>query len=386
MNYPVIYIDDTRTLKEAIDILSGKSEVFIDLEFDKNHFRYGFNLCLMQIFDGEKCYLIDPLGNVEIERIFPILESPTIEKVCFAFGEDMRLLHHLGCKPVNILDLATVRSLLNRSTLSLSNSLVEELGKKPQISQQKSNWFERPLSADQIAYAVEDVIYLPELKQVLLDDISSLNRTEWVEQEKDLLSRGDWSEAVAGEIVPQKDRKLMTMREWIRYTFLMEFRDQAAQKFNRPAFKVIDKNVMLELAKNPHHAKEWNGLKGIHRNLRNDTIRERIEDLLRQAERSINEQGISAEQSSRPFLDKGSKLRLAQMKKRISFEKDAIFLPIKSEISKDLGEHLANFLLSNRRITGIIEGKIELLPYQKSLLNQYTELLKLPVSSALSED
>jgi len=145
MESKIEYIDDQNSFKEAISKLALSDKLYIDLEFDKNHYRYGFNLCLMQVFDGNTCYLIDPLGNLNIESIFPILENPKIEKVCFAFGEDIRLLHHIGCQPKNVLDLAVVRTLLNKPTLSLSNSLVEELGLEAQSSQQKSNWFARPL-------------------------------------------------------------------------------------------------------------------------------------------------------------------------------------------------------------------------------------------------
>src|SRR5690554_7245294 len=99
------YIDNKESFEKAISILSTKKEIFIDLEFDKNHFRYGFNLCLMQIFDGEICYLIDPLTEREIEHIFPVLENQDIQIVCFAFIKDIRFFILLVEKPIIILNL-----------------------------------------------------------------------------------------------------------------------------------------------------------------------------------------------------------------------------------------------------------------------------------------
>src|SRR5690554_2430340 len=169
------YINDKEGFEKTVAILSSKEAIYIDLEFDKNHFRYGFNLCLMQIFDGETCYLIDPLPDLSIEPIFPVLEDKNIQIVCFAFNEDMRLLHYLGARPNNILDLAIATRLLNYNTLSLNNTLAVFLEDEKYItektSQQKSNWFQRPLTDQQKQYAAEDVLYLPNLKLTLLKHI-----------------------------------------------------------------------------------------------------------------------------------------------------------------------------------------------------------------------
>ena len=62
MESNIQYIDHQESFEKTIAVLASKKTIFIDLEFDKNHFRYGFNLCLMQIFDGENIYLIDPLS------------------------------------------------------------------------------------------------------------------------------------------------------------------------------------------------------------------------------------------------------------------------------------------------------------------------------------
>ena len=77
-------------LNECITQLEAVSQFSIDLEFDKNHFRYGFNLCLMQIFANGICYLIDPLSEeLDIKTIFPVIEDPTKEKIVFSRQQDL---------------------------------------------------------------------------------------------------------------------------------------------------------------------------------------------------------------------------------------------------------------------------------------------------------
>lgn len=377
MSKKIEYIDDQKSFEEALSNLEQSDKLFIDLEFDKNHYRYGFNLCLMQVFEGKTCYLIDPLGNLKIESIFPILENPTIEKVCFAFGEDIRLLHHIGCRPKNVLDLAVVRTLLNKPTLSLSNSLVEELGLEAQSSQQKSNWFARPLTAEQIQYAAEDVLDLPQLRDVLMDELKKMGRTEWMEQEQKQFESEDWTVGTEPEIVPFKDRKQLTMREWIRYSLLMEYRDHLSSKLNRPSYKVIDKNIFLDFAKNPENAGKWKGIKGVHPKLRNDKVESKIKALLEEAENTIKAENIKEGQSSRPEFSAEQRMRNGQIRKEIEHAKTTLFLPIKELLKKEYGEHFSNYLLSNRKIVGIVSGNIKLLDYQKQLLNHYKSNLNI---------
>ncbi|HAW78330.1 MAG TPA: hypothetical protein DCX27_00490 [Balneola sp.] len=377
MDSRIAYIDDELSFKEALSKLEQSDKLYIDLEFDKNHYRYGFNLCLMQVYDGKTCYLIDPLGSLKIDSIFPILENPEIEKVCFAFGEDIRLLHHIGCQPKNVLDLAVVRTLLNKPTLSLSNSLVEELGLEAQSSQQKSNWFARPLTAEQIQYAAEDVFDLPKLRDVLMAELEKMGRTEWMEQEQQQFESEDWTIGAEPEIVPFKDRKQLTMREWIRYSLLMEYRDYLSSKLNRPSYKVIDKNIFIDFAKNPEKVNRWTTIKRVHPKIRNEKVEAKLKSLLAEAEKTIQDDNIKKDQSSRPQITSEQKMRNAQVRKKIVHAKNNVFLPIKELLKKEYGEHFSNYLLSNRRIVGIVSGNIKLLDYQKQLLNQYKNALNI---------
>lgn len=162
-------ITDMTELEECLEHLSQQKEVYLDLEFDKNHFTYGFNLCLMQIASKEECFLIDPIGSLDMGPMFRLLEDLKIRKYTYAFGEDLRLLHHLGCMIKNVGDLATARTLLNEEHVSL-NSLIEDItGKSLPKSQQKSNWSKRPLTEEQLKYAAVDVVYLPQITATILD-------------------------------------------------------------------------------------------------------------------------------------------------------------------------------------------------------------------------
>lgn len=372
MKYPVHYITDDKALEKVVSQLIKKSSIGIDLEFDKNHYRYGFNLCLMQIFDGEECYLIDPLADVNIEKVFPVIESEKITKLCFAFNEDMRLLVHLGATPRGIKDLAVARILTGKQSLSLSNTLIDELGREAQVSQQKSNWFQRPLTDEQKHYAALDVVDLFELQEVLEQQLEEQNRMAWFEQEMIQFEASNWV-AAPFEIVPEKDRKELSLREWMRFEKLMELRDEFAKQLNRPAFKVIDKQIMKDLSINPEKAKNWSAIKRVHPKFRNQHVQDRIVLIISKVEDEIKNQNILKDQSSRKSISKEERLQRNQGRNRLNQLKDTFFKPIKEELTKEVGEHLSNYVLSNRKIQDFVFQNAELLPYQRNLLQKIAD-------------
>ncbi|RFC55617.1 ribonuclease D [Brumimicrobium aurantiacum] len=379
------YIQTNAELATVVETLLKKKEIFIDLEFDKNHFRYGFNLCLMQVFDGENCFLIDPLDGIEIELIFPVLENPDIALVCFAFNEDMRLLHHLGARPNNIVDLGVAMRLLDFETLSLNNSILAVLGEDYPIdtkgSQQKSNWFQRPLTEQQHKYAAEDVLHLPAVKKVLMQNLEEINREEWFAEEMEAFEKHDWSGGEKVAYLTKKDQKTMTLREWIRFEKLMDYREELGASLKRPTYKVWDKKIALLLAKTPAKVKEWKTLKGIHPKLRVDKVQQNVEALLALAEKEITEHKIAENQSSIPALTKEKRLKINQQRTRIQAAKERFFLPIKEELKKEIGENYSNFFLSNRKMTEFATGEQVLLPYQKKMIQNTANKLSLELPS-----
>lgn len=374
-----IYIQNQEKLTQIIPTLSKADYLYIDLEFDKNHFRYGFNLCLMQLSDGENCYLIDPIDGVDVTSLFPILENPAIQKVSFAFGEDLRLLHHLGCFAKNILDLATVRILLNEEHVSLNKLISEITGEELPKSQQKSNWCLRPLSDQQLVYAALDVLYLPELKNTLIKRVIQEEKMAWVEQEIEALNQQNWGDENAYIAIPEKEKRDYTKREWMRYIALINFREEIAAKRNRPSYKIIDKSILTAIAKNPEKLAEWTSLKRIHPSLRKSEIKERLSKVIDGVNDKIEAEKIDKEAPARTTISHDEKIRLREKRNLVEKIKNDFYLPVKNSLSEKYGSNFANFVLSNRKIENIIKNEIELLPYQQELIENIAKELKLNI-------
>jgi ribonuclease D len=383
MKFPVHYITNNNALHQLVEKLKTLPAIGIDLEFDKNHYRYGFNLCLMQIFDGQRCYLIDPLSDITIDLIFPILEDEHIHKVCFAFSEDMRLLTYLGIKTKGVRDLAVARSLTGKPVLSLSNTLIDELNRPAQVSQQKSNWFNRPLTDDQKHYAALDVVDLFELNNTLIKQLEDLNRLSWFDQEMQQFDAANW-ESQPFEIVPEKDRKEFTLQQWMRYEKLMVLRDDIASELKKPAYKVIDKRIMKSLAIDPKQLSSWKKLKGVHPKFRNDAFEKKVSKALKEAQTEIENNKITEDESSRKRLTKAEKLIKSRKRNNLNLIKDGFFKSVKEKLSDEIGSDLCNFILSNRRMEEIVYQRTKLLPYQVELIKNAANQLNLELPKSVN--
>ena len=378
----VSIIRQQQELESVSENLSNQNRIAIDLEFDKNYYRYGFNLCLMQIYDGTRCYLIDPLSNqLTIETIFPVLEDHRVEKVAFAFGEDLRLLHFIGCFPKNVYDLDTAISLLNYSSASLTNHLKNILDIETGKSSQMSNWYDRPLSDQQVQYASEDVLHLFSLHDHLKHEADQKEVADWIDEENRAALNEDYSDTDSNSFVKHKNKKQFSEREWYLYVRLMETREQLSESLNRPSFKVIKKEILMEIAKNHDELKNWTNTRGIHRRLKNDKIRKKLESVLKQAILEADEIGLSESESADTPLSADERTERRLQREKINIAKNELFKPIKEKIETDYGKEVSTFLFSNRIIGEIVtDENPSLLSYKENLLRHYAEHLDLDLT------
>ena len=144
-------------------------EISMDFEGEFNLHCYGEKLCLIQIFDNKKYYIVDPF-TVSKEELKKTLEGREIKLFYDASSDRMLVYKQYGIKIASILDLKILVDLLefkhNALNDILNNLLKLEAYKKKKF--QMYNWTKRPIDEDAIQYALSDVEYLFRLKDVLL--------------------------------------------------------------------------------------------------------------------------------------------------------------------------------------------------------------------------
>jgi ribonuclease D len=366
------HITREKDFDKVISKLRQANFIAVDLEFDSNHHHYGFKLCLMQIFCGNTVYLIDP-QYVDIKRIFPFLEDESIEKIVFSFGEDLKLLHSLNCNPKNIYDISVAVKLLNYDKISLSDVVEKHLGITLEKGSQKSDWCRRPFSEKQKIYAANDVLYLPQIADLIKNETRRKGIENWIDEENKALEKS----GAGGEnknSIKNKDGRNMTLTQWNFYRQLWNFREEKAKILDKPPHQVIDNNFLKEIAVNPSLLNNWAKNKFIHRALKNVETGRYLKKLYEDTKKNAKKDAIPEDEPAfkRPSKDEVRKNR--EKRNQAEKIKEEIFKPVQAAIRYDYGENAVTFILSNKLMDELIRGdKTNLRNYKRELFLKYSE-------------
>jgi len=231
--------------------LDGAATVAIDTEADSLH-HYPGKLCLVQVAsDRGHAHLIDPLALPSLLALGPLCADPTTVKVLHAAENDLAYLKRLyGFSFVSLFDTALAARFLGVAALSLDGLLAQFLELTPVKSRQKDDWSRRPLSAEQEAYALNDVLHLGDLRARLIDELVAKGRFEWVEEECAALAASSLPEKVIDPdaYLKLKGAKDLDQRGWGVLRELHQMREAMALRLDRPPFMIVGNESLVALA------------------------------------------------------------------------------------------------------------------------------------------
>ena len=148
---------------------------------------------------------------------------------------------------------------LGAKTLSLDGLLRTYLGVEPVKSRQKDDWSRRPLTPEQEAYALDDVLHLFELRARLREELRAKGRDTWVEEECAALAALEFPDKVADPdaYLNLKGAKDLDRRGWAILRELCQARESVALALDRPPFMIIGHEALVALAAaRPHTLEE----------------------------------------------------------------------------------------------------------------------------------
>lgn len=180
MNY--IQITDNQTL--AGFCTTAATLLAVDTEFVRTRTFYA-KPGLYQLYDGQNTALIDPLAVTDLSPLWRLLHDPARICLLHAGGEDLELFQHQsGALPARVHDTQLAAAFLGMGTQLGFAPLVERvLGVSLDKAHARTDWLARPLSAEQLRYAADDVIYLYPLYQRLWAQLEQRGLCSWFEQE-----------------------------------------------------------------------------------------------------------------------------------------------------------------------------------------------------------
>lgn len=162
----------------------GSAQVLgLDTEFMRER-TYFAQLCLLQLSFGSQAVCVDPLALPDLSALRPTLSSPRTRKILHAARQDMEVLWPATGALIGLFDTQVAAALIGLPAQIGYGDLVSELlGRSLHKSQTRTDWSRRPLTSEQLAYALDDVRYLPALAETLQARLEQLGRWPWFEEE-----------------------------------------------------------------------------------------------------------------------------------------------------------------------------------------------------------
>ncbi|MGB2402350.1 MAG: ribonuclease D [Akkermansiaceae bacterium] len=228
----------------AQDDASGSRLCAVDTEADSLH-RYSESLCLVQFSDGKQHVLIDPLAIEDLSPLREYLEQAT----CWMHGADydMHMLKtNLGVIPPTVFDTQIGARLLGVRKFGYGDLVSHYMDVQLEKTSQKADWAKRPLTPVMEEYALNDVIYLLPMADIIIAQLKEAGRYEWFlescqaaqrkAEEKKQEREDRWRIKGSGRLSPEGLNYLRSLWFW---------RDAEAASWDRPSFMVTGNKQLL---------------------------------------------------------------------------------------------------------------------------------------------
>ena len=291
-------VQNQAELESLFQRLSGEPLLALDTEAASFH-RFHDRVYLLQLSTRQDTAVVDPLAVSSLEPLAAVLRNPEVEIVFHDADYDLRLLRiEYGFTATNLFDTRIAAQLLNEPGVGLAALLEKYFGVRLDKRFQRADWSVRPLSPEMLEYAAADTHYLPALRDLLRARLQETGRLEWALEEFALATaaRRVPSDADEPSYLRLKGAKAMPGRSLAVLKELYDWREQLARRTDKAAFRILNNEPMLFMAKTP--PRDMAELKAV-RGIGGEQAERRGPEILAAVER-----GLSVPEGQLPRVDR----------------------------------------------------------------------------------
>ncbi len=258
--------------------ISNHAQLGVDTEFMREK-TYFAQLCLVQVSTRDRIYCVDPLvTNDQAEFWAQLLNGSW---VVHSARQDIEVIYQTaGAMPREIFDTQVAAGLLGMSAQVGYAGLVKDLFDVDMAkSHTRADWTRRPLSAEVLDYAAEDVEYLLPAADILSEQLDKKDRLDWARQDSALLLDRALYEVTSEQAIDRlKGARNFRGAKRAAAIRLALWREDEAIRRNRPRQWIIRDSALLDMAfKLPTSLKQLESIDGVPPKLVNRAGRDLLE-------------------------------------------------------------------------------------------------------------
>jgi ribonuclease D len=243
-------ITTTADLTALCDRLAKHPVITVDTEFLRETTYYPL-LCVVQMASADEAVVIDALAEgIDLKSFFELMANEKVLKVFHAARQDIEIVwHRAGIVPHPIFDTQVAAMALGYGDSIAYDQLVERVsGHRPDKTHRFTDWSRRPLTEDQMHYALADVTHLRDVFAALDADLKKRGRSDWVSEEMEVLTSPrtyDFHPERAWERLKTRVRKPKELAVLIE---VAAWREQEAQSRDVPRGRILKDDVVGDIA------------------------------------------------------------------------------------------------------------------------------------------
>jgi ribonuclease D len=243
-------ITTTAELTAFCDRLAKHRVITVDTEFLRETTYYPL-LCVVQMASADEAAVIDALAEgIDLKPFFALMADEKVLKVFHAARQDIEIVwHRAGIVPHPIFDTQVAAMALGYGDSIAYDQLVERVtGHRPDKTHRFTDWSRRPLTDEQMHYALADVTHLRDVFAALDADLKKRGRSDWVSEEMEVLTSPrtyDFHPERAWERLKTRVRKPKELAVLIE---VAAWREQEAQSRDVPRGRILKDDVVGDVA------------------------------------------------------------------------------------------------------------------------------------------
>ena len=252
-------IKTQENLKTFCKSIKRGDVIAVDLEFMRVRTFYPI-LCLIQINLNDELFAIDALAkDMNLKPFAKILKKRSVTKIIHSSSQDLEVLfQEFRFVPRSIVDTQLMANFLGFNYNTSYASLVKTFSNKElSKEQQRSNWQKRPLTKEQLEYALNDVKYLPKIYYSLKNQLEEEGKLKYFLKEMKNVLKNKTYDVNKYDIYKNFSFNNNNFLYQSNLITLIKWRDKKAKEVNIPRSFILKDVVLNEIAKrNPQNVKQ----------------------------------------------------------------------------------------------------------------------------------
>ncbi len=243
-------IDTASGLRRFCEELAQEDFVTVDTEFMREK-TYWPRLCLIQLAGSRRAAVVDPLApGMDLAPFFDLMADESVLKVFHAGRQDIEIIHHLaGIIPHPVFDTQIAAMVCGFGDQVGYESLVSRMtGRQIDKTSRFTDWSRRPLSREQLAYALSDVTHLRVIYERLKAELEASGRAEWLKEEMEALVDPATYAQPPEEAWKRVKFRPRNRRQLLALMALAAWREREAQSRDVPRRRILKDEALAELA------------------------------------------------------------------------------------------------------------------------------------------